>query len=286
MTLDLRRTPARPDLAAAHLEGEVEAERFVEPTRLVVTLPVAPMTHRPDGEAPMQNQLLYGETFAAYEHDGEWAWGQAEGDGYVGYLPRASLAPAGEAATHRVAALITHVYPVASVKARPLGWLTYGALVRVVGVETGFAALAAGGHVPVRHIVPRAHRAADWVAEAERFTGVPYLWGGRAPTGLDCSGLTQLAMEAAGLPCPRDSDMQEAELGRTLPGGTPPERGDLLFWKDHVGIMLDATRMLHANVHHMAVEAEPAAEARSRIEAAGGGPMTRHARLDATTVGG
>lgn len=286
MNMDPRRTPARSDLAAAHLEGRVEAARFVEPTRLVVSLPVAPLTRGPEAEAPMESQLLYGEGFAAYEHDGEWAWGQAEADGYVGYLPRAALAPAGEAPTHRVAALFTHVYPAPSTKARPLGWLAYGAQVAVAGVEAGFAVLAGGGHIPVQHLVPRAHRAGDWVAEAERFTGVPYLWGGRAPTGLDCSGLVQLALAAAGHPCPRDSDMQAAELGRTLAAGTPPERGDLVFWEGHVGIMLDATRMLHANRHHMAVAAEPLAEARARILAAGGGAVTRHARLDAARTDG
>ncbi|HUF86031.1 MAG TPA: C40 family peptidase [Thermohalobaculum sp.] len=277
---DPRRVPARADLAAAHLRGEVAAARYAEPTRLVVSLPVAPLTRRAQAEAPMESQLLYGEGFAAYEHDGEWAWGQAEADGYVGYLPRAALAPAGAPASHRVAALFTHVYPGSSLKARPLGWLTYGAQVAVAGVEAGFAVLEAGGHIPVQHLVPRAHLAPDWVAEAARFTGVPYLWGGRAPTGLDCSGLLQLALQAAGRDCPRDSDMQEAELGRTLAPGTPAMRGDLMFWKGHVGIMLDGTRMLHANAHHMAVAAEPLAAARTRILVAGGGPETRHARLD------
>ena len=42
-------------------------------------------------------------------------------------------------------------------------------------------------------------------------------------------------------------------MGRTLAPGTPPERGDLIFWKGHVGIMLDATRLLHCNAHHMAL---------------------------------
>lgn len=280
MNLDPRRTPARPDLAAAHLKGVVEAARYAEPTRLVVTLPVAPLTRRPEAQTPMESQLLYGEAFAAYEHDGEWAWGQAEADGYVGYLPRAALAPAGAAPTHRVAALFTHVYPAPSLKSRPLGWLTYGAQVNVMGIEAGFAALATGGHIPVQHLVPKAHRAADWVAEAERFLGVPYLWGGRAPTGLDCSGLVQLALAATTRPCPRDSDMQEAELGRTLAPGAALRRGDLVFWKGHVGIMLDGVRMLHANAHHMAVAAEPLEAARARILAAGGGPVTRLARLD------
>ena len=95
MTLGSRRIPARADLAAAHLKGEVEAERYAEATRLAVSVPIAPLTAQPDGEAALENQLLYGERFAAYEHDGDWAWGQAEGDGYVGYVPRAWLSREG-----------------------------------------------------------------------------------------------------------------------------------------------------------------------------------------------
>ena len=281
MAPDLRRTPARPDLAAAHLKGEVEAERYAEATPLVVSVPLAPLTARPDGEAPLASQLLHGERFAAYENDGDWAWGQAESDGYVGYVPRACLMPAGPAPTHRVAQPMTHVYPAPALRARPIGWLSYGALVRVEGAEAGFAALSTGGFVPAPHLAPREAVAEDWVAEAERLLGAPYLWGGRGSTGLDCSALVQLALSAAGRGCPRDADMQEAELGRTLAPGTPPERGDLMFWKDHVGIMLDATRLLHCNAHHMAVAIEPLETARVRIMAAGKGPATRHARLDA-----
>ncbi len=281
MTLDSRRTPARPDLAAAHLKGTVEAGRYAEATPLAVSVPLAPLTARPDGEAPLATQLLYGERFAAYENNGDWAWGQAEGDGYVGYVPGACLMPAGPAPTHRVTQPMTHVYPAPALRARPIGWLSYGALVRVEGAETGFAALSTGGFVPAPHLAPRGVRAADWVAEAERLLGAPYLWGGRGPAGLDCSALVQLALQAAGLECPRDSDMQEAELGRTLAQGTPPERGDLMFWKGHQGLMLDATRLLHCNAHHMAVAIEPLETARARILAGGEGKVTRHARLDA-----
>ena len=133
------------------------------------------------------------------------------------------------------------------------------------------------------HLAPCGARAADWVAEAERLLGVPDLWGGRGSTGLDCSALVQLALRAAGHDCPRDSDMQEAELGRTLTPGTAQQRGDLMFWKDHVGIMLDPTRLLHCSGHHMAVAIEALKTVRARILAAGEGPVTRHARLDAAT---
>ena len=281
MTLDARRIPARPDLAAAHLKGEVEAERYAEATPLAVSVPLAPLTDRPDSAAPLATQLLHGEGFAAYEQGGDWAWGQALSDGYVGYVPRDCLTPAGPAPTHRVARPLTNIYPSPALKTRPVGWLSYGALVRVEGVEAEFAALSSGGFVPAPHLVPREVPAADWVAEAERLLGAPYLWGGRGPTGLDCSALVQLALQAAGREAPRDSDMQEAELGRTMAPGTVPERGDLMFWNGHVGIMLDPTRMLHASAHRMDVMIEPLEAVRARILKAGEGPITRHARLDA-----
>lgn len=280
MTLDARRIPARPDLAAAHLKGEVEADRYAEARMMRVSVPLAPLTLRPDGEAPLDTQLLYGEGFSVYERNAEWSWGQAEADGYVGYIPSACLMDDGPTPTHRASQPMTHVYPDPSIRSRPIGWLTYGSLVRVEGCEAGFAALATGGFVPSAHLAASDSAASDWVAEAERFLGAPYLWGGRSPVGLDCSALIQLARQAAGHACPRDTDMQRDELGAALPQTAEPARGDLIFWQRHVGIMLDATRMLHANGHHMAVAIEPLETARSRILAVGEGPVLRHRRLD------
>lgn len=283
MTLDRRRIPARPDLAAAHLRDEVAAERYAEARPQRVTVPLAPLTLEADGMAPLDTQLLHGEAFASYDQGDGWSWGQSA-DGYVGYVPSACLMEAGPEPGHRVAQLMAHVYPEPVVRARPIGWLTYGSLLRVEGFEAGFAALETGGFVPVAHLVEATARAADWVAEAQRFLGTPYLWGGRSPVGIDCSALVQLARQAAGHDCPRDSDMQCDELGETLAEGTAPARGDLVFWQGHVGIMLDATRLLHCNGHHMLTAIEPLDEARARIEAATGGRVLRHARLDG--VGG
>ena len=136
-------------------------------------------------------------------------------------------------------------------------------------------ALASGGYVFSRHLAGPDEHAADFVAVAEQFCNVPYLWGGRTFAGLDCSGLVQTAMLAAGSACPRDSDMMEASLGTALPADDLKalRRGDLVFWKGHVGIMVDEMRLLHANAHHLRVEIEPLAEAVARIAAAGS-PVT------------
>jgi cell wall-associated NlpC family hydrolase len=105
----------------------------------------------------------------------------------------------------------------------------------------------------------------DYVTTAESFIGMPYLWGGKTCLGLDCSGLVQIALHGAGISAPRDTDMMQAELGKDVPEGAPFRRGDLVFWKGHVGILQDAHRLLHANGHHMQVVSEPFTEARQRI---------------------
>jgi cell wall-associated NlpC family hydrolase len=103
---------------------------------------------------------------------------------------------------------------------------------------------------------------------AERFVGAPYLWGGKTSMGLDCSGLVQVALTACGVVCPRDSDMQEAAMGK--PVKLPDlKRGDLLFWKGHVAIARDNASLIHANAFHMSVAIEPAAAAVVRIKASG-----------------
>ncbi|MEM7176552.1 MAG: C40 family peptidase [Pseudomonadota bacterium] len=278
LAFDPRVTPARPDLAAEALRGRVEAARYVTPLcRRVATGTVA-MRARPDATAPYDTELLFGEEVALLDTDAGWAWAQSAADGYVGYLPAGALAEAPQP-THRVTALIARLYARPALKSPPVASLHLGALVGVLDREEDYAQLACGNWIPVDHLCPVDHAAPDWVAVAEGFVGVPYLWGGRSPAGLDCSALVQLARQAAGHRCPRDSDMQSG-LGETVAAGAPLCRGDLVFWKGHVGIMLDAGRLLHATAHRMVTQIEPLAEARARIAAHEFGEVVRIARLD------
>ena len=277
MTVDVRLTPARADLAALHLRGQVEAARFVEPAPARIVLPAVALRRRPDAKASWDTQALFGEEVAVYDDRDGWAWVQLRRDGYVGYLESAALGAA-EAATHRVAALRTHAYPGPSMKLPPAFALSLGAEVRVVG-ETGDFLIDGGGrHFWARHLAAKDARETEFVAVAERFENSPYLWGGRTSEGVDCSGLVQTALRAAGIEAPRDSDMQE-RMGTPLDADAALARGDLVFWEGHIGVMRDASTLLHANGFHMAVVSEPLAEARSRIAASGGGEISSIRRL-------
>ena len=282
LILDRRVTPARPDLAAEHLRGKVEARLFVAPERMRVVAPSAPLRREPRSDAPLDTEALAGEPVAVYERQEGWAWVQLETDGYVGYLPDEALRPGLPEPGHRVRALRTFVYPGASIKLAPLAVLSLGTGVAVAGTSGDFAVLADGGHVFAAHLAPVGHVEPDFVAVAERFLEVPYLWGGKTSLGLDCSGLTQLALAAAGIAAPRDTDMMEAALGQPVAtdealGGL--RRGDLVFWKGHVGIMSDPETLLHATAYSMTVMREPLRVARDRIRARGAGEITGIRRL-------
>ncbi|MEL7464926.1 MAG: NlpC/P60 family protein [Pseudomonadota bacterium] len=264
---DPRVTPVRGDIAALHLRGVVEADEFVSGQLMSVAVPAAPMTAAPHGEAEMTTQLLFGEGFTVYEAKSGWAWGQSAIDNYVGYVPEADLihAPAAEP-THSVRALQAIIYAEPDMKTRPIGAIPFGARVIVADEKDAFAALDPGGYAPAAALRPIRQKDPLWVAAAQRFRGAPYLWGGRTPAGFDCSGLIQIAMQSAGMACPRDSDQQMAALGREVDGKSL-KRGDLVFWKGHVGVMTSPTILLHANAHHMEVAEEPFEAARDRIGA-------------------
>jgi hypothetical protein len=281
--LEPRLNAYRPDIADARLKGKVDSARFVEGTLRRVVASSAPLKREPRADAGLDSEVLRGEAFRVFDDlDEGWSWGQLETDSYVGYVPTDALGPMTPRPTHRIVALRTFVYPGPDMKLPPMTALSFGSAVALAGSAetrgTLYRLLHGGeGAIVATHAVPiDAPPEPDFAAVAERFVNSAYLWGGRTSLGLDCSALVQLSLMAAGKAAPRDTDLQEQRLGRQLAKGVAAglKRGDLVFWKGHVGILAAPDRMVHASGHHMAVVVEPLAEALARI-----GPPTSVRRV-------
>jgi cell wall-associated NlpC family hydrolase len=241
-----------------------------------------PLRPQPSPDAGIDTEVIFGETLRVFDEMEGWAYAQVERDGYVGYLSADALEPSGQPPTHRVTALRTFLYAGPSIKIPDPRLLPQGSLCRVAGFEKDFAILETGGYVHAGHLAPIDEKAPDFVAVAEAYLGTPYLWGGRTSIGLDCSGLVQNALAAAGIAAPRDTDLQEKHFRYNLPVTADLyglRRGDLVFWKGHVGIMRDQETLLHANGHHMLVASEPLGVAADRILSKSYGPITSIKRL-------
>jgi cell wall-associated NlpC family hydrolase len=280
---DKRLTPARPDLAAEHLRGRIKADRYAvgEPAQAVEY--VSNLWSRRDLWSGIETQVLFCERLTVYERADGWAWVQLARDGYVGYVREAAIAPVGLPATHRVSALRAPLFSAADLKSQSVGFVPLNAQVAVKSVQGEYFQIESDFWLSEKHAVALDRHESDWVAVAERIIGAPYLWGGKTPDGLDCSGLIQAALHAAGMECPRDTDMQEKALGTKLLEGAELRRGDIVFWKGHVGVMRNETELLHANAHHMATAVEPVAEAIARI-ASKGTPVSSIKRLGVAAV--
>ncbi len=267
--LDPRLHAYRPDLADEALRGQVEASRFVRGSLKRIVAPVAALYKIPDTLSERQSECLFGEDVKVFEEKNGFCWVQAQQDGYVGYIEQSKIGSIGNHPTHRVNVPRTFQYRDADLRSPMISPLSMGSRISVVSEAetrgTRYARLDNGSFVVFNHIIPVSTVADDYVTIAESFIHTPYLWGGKSGLGIDCSGLVQLALMMTGRMVLRDTDMQQATIGKDIAPEDGLQRGDLVFWKGHVAIMVDSGTLIHANGASMDVRKENLDHAIERI---------------------
>lgn len=262
--LDKRVNAVRGDLADVSLAGLLFAPHYAKAQPMHCVAEAVFVRESPSADATATTQLLRGETFHLLDVTGGWAWGFCDHDGYVGYIERDALDGGMLTATHHVRARIAPVFATTDIKAPITAMLSAGT--RIAGDVSGDFVVTDKGAVHLRHLMPIDVHEADWVDAAERQMGQPYIWGGRGHGGVDCSGLVQLALGQAGIRIPRDTDLQRDGIGTPIADDEPLQRGDLVFFPGHVGIMVDDSRLLHANAYWMSTVIEPLSDVIDRLK--------------------
>lgn len=239
------------------------------PVRYQVTAGVAAVRETPAPDGRLGTQALHGELVDVFHEEGEFGLCQLVRDRYTGWVNMDALSAPALPQTHKISALRTYCFSEPDIKSAPRFMLCLGARVAATGRTDGlWTECARAGWVHTHHLASLDVFERDPVSVAERYLETPYLWGGRESLGLDCSGLVQQAFEACGVLLPRDSDMQASWAGVPVENWQAPgalQRGDLVFWEGHVGLMTSPETLLHANAWHVAVEREPLAQAIARI---------------------
>lgn len=238
---------------------------------------VAAVRKAPAPDSTQISQVLHGETVLLHHEDGEFGLVQCEADRYVGWVLMEALSAPVFDVTHRVRSGRIHTYAEPKITAAPHFTFGVGAKLSATGDRDGrYLRFQRAGWIVDHLLVDVDTVEDDPISVAERLLGTPYLWGGRDCLGIDCSGLVQIAFDACSVACPRDSDMQQAWLGEPIEGWDQPgalRRGDLIFWKGHVGLLTDSETLLHSNGTFMTTMTEPLAPAIERIANEYGEPL-------------
>lgn len=250
-----------------------------------VSAGVTALRKAPSSDATQISQALHGEIVSLHHVEGAFGLVQNQTDGYVGWVVMDALSTPVLVPTHRVRIARLHAYTEPSILALPTLVVGIGTRLTATGDRDGrYLKFKRAGWIVEQLVAPIDDLETDPASVAERFLGTPYLWGGRDSLGLDCSGLVQTAFGACGIPCPRDSDMQSEWFGDAIDNWEEPgalRRNDLVFWNGHIGIMLDAEALLHANGTYMSTIKEPLRPAIDRIATEYGEPLgARRINLD------
>jgi len=230
-----------------------------------IIVPYVDLKDRPCADSGTDTQILQGEgvkMLLSNQADYHHVEVIQENDHYQGYVHKNAVLECDQPVTHRVVTRSTLLFSKPHIKIAAPITLSLGAcLVVTQDVDDVFYKTLCGHYVIKKHLIAFTEYLPfsidRWIVFLkENFYHAPYLWGGRSSAGIDCSGLVQLSLQAFGIFLPRDTGPQERFLQNNILQENI-QAGDIVFWKGHVGIMVNDREFIHANAHHMQTVIEP-----------------------------
>lgn len=257
------------DFAAEHLRGRLIRPLYFQGQSAITCAPRTVMQTCWSHNAEAGSELVLGEPVDFYGlHEG-YACVQSVHDGYVGHVCPTHISPISryehrQTGRYRISRLTTILLAGPQARSQRLADLSFGSYVDVEASDGAYVRLKTGGYIHSSAICKdQDWGAGSWHETAHMFLGCPYVWGGRSGFGVDCSGLVQMVYSRSGYRLLRDTDQQERTAGKPV-DIADIRSGDLVYFKGHVGIALDAKFLLHATAHTLTVCIEPLPDVAAR----------------------
>jgi len=221
-------------------------------------LSIIPVRREPSEKSEMITQILYGEHFEVFEHFVGWCRVKLAYDGYEGWIDHKMITPLTDRMLQRIerkpAAVSTDIFNIIPVNAEQNLMLVAGSSLpcwRPYRKEFSFGKDVYKMEGNFTYHQPKDPRKMI-IDQALKYFNAPYLWGGRSPFGIDCSGFTQVIYKMIGVKLPRDASQQvHRGTGISFVEETLP--GDLAFFDNeegnivHVGIIWARNKIIHAS---------------------------------------
>ena len=228
-----------------------------------IIIPSTGMQSKPFESSELETECLFGESVNVLDENLDWVYCKLLTDNYNGWVSKKALGFI-QKPTHRVQTTRSFLFEEKNIKSNVISHLPMGSLLSVIMINGNWATVKLPSfynlktaHVPKNHIVNVDYRTKDWVKVAEQLLNTPYKWGGRDTLGIDCSALLQLSYQTYGENIPRNTSQQLELQKKVVVNIDDLERGCVIFWTGHVGIMTNNLYCIHANAYHMKTKIEP-----------------------------
>lgn len=242
------------------LKLAVQINKILEDTKGIefgiCKVSISPMRRSPDDKSEMVSQLLFGEPVTIFSKKGKnWLKIVSSLDEYIGWVDEKQIIRVSEKEHNSFLGCTVHAFDwvhgaVSNNKTIPI--TTGACLYNFDGLtfKLPYGKFQYSGQIIN---VDQVKKNGDLIVKiAKHFLHAPYLWGGRSPFGIDCSGFTQVVFKFLGIRLPRDSNQQVNE-GRMVDFNHEARQGDLAYFvnKDnkviHVGIIIEESKIIHAS---------------------------------------
>jgi len=219
----------------------------------ICNLSIIPARPEPSDKSEMVTQVLFGEQFEVLEEAEKWMHVKLSHDGYKCWIDTKQVQLTGDTASSIAEQTLVDElsFPLENLQDNTDLNIVLGS--PLPNFDYGKVTIGEHEFLYKGNCVQRSETRLDKVAEyAHLYLNTPYLWGGRSPYGIDCSGLTQMVYRLCGIDLPRDSD-EQAEEGNPVEFVEEAQEGDLAFFHNeeskitHVGIVLENDQIIHAS---------------------------------------